>query len=210
MSNLTDSQAFIAGILIGCIIAFALVGMCHADEHTGATVGIVPTGEPETSRVPPSPSTIPLADRARNWVRTRPDGPFRARARGFDEDVSTAVLAAQNAHASIASAGGTFPSPELLLALAWRESRLRPGATGALGEVGLTQLHPRWVSRQERARLADPEVNMLVAAKLLATALLMCGSEGRALRRFATGECARPGYPERTIMEWARQIGEAR
>lgn len=180
----------------------------EADEITGATVGIVPTGEPDTSYpVPPSPPTLSLANRMRSWLRS-PSGPlgghWRLQRRGADRDIDSVARAAEAA----SSQAPGWPSAELLCALSFRESSWRPRARGKLNEVGLAQLHP---AHFRHPRIWDPEVNLRLAAERLRECMAQCGDELSALRCYGTGgTCTGASYAERRVHRWARQIREAR
>ena len=74
--------------------------------------------------------------------------------------------------------------PELLRAIAWRESRFNPGALGKAGEVGLMQVTPgaasEWAASENRPNpsrhdLLDPRTNTRAGAWYI----------GRAIRRWS-------------------------
>lgn len=89
----------------------------------------------------------------------------------------------------------------LLAAQASRESGLNPWASGAAGEVGLMQLHPRGIGAPIAAQLARerdrcearvdacqrPVIESAAAA--LRRAFERCGDETRALAAYNTGRC---------------------
>jgi hypothetical protein len=66
--------------------------------------------------------------------------------------------------------------PVLLASVIAAESRCRPNAIGAKGEVGLGQLMPTGAGAgYTRAELLDPQTNLKLTAKHLAKCLLICG-----------------------------------
>lgn len=93
--------------------------------------------------------------------------------------------------------------PWLLAAVASRESGLNPWASGAAGEVGLMQLHPRGIGRELAARFARAPVRARCdsradacqrpvidrGAAALRRALERCGAEMAGLSAHNTGRC---------------------
>jgi hypothetical protein len=66
--------------------------------------------------------------------------------------------------------------PVLLASVIAAESRCRPDAVGAKGEIGLGQLLPTGAGAgYTRAQLRDPETNVKLTAAHLARCLLLCG-----------------------------------
>jgi len=95
--------------------------------------------------------------------------------------------------------------PWLLAAMALRESGLNPEAVGAIGEVGVLQLHPRSAHGQ-RARAACRRAPgrcgaavIWIAAEHLAAVQAICGSEGAALGAYNRGECGETTYSRRVL-----------
>jgi hypothetical protein len=90
--------------------------------------------------------------------------------------------------------------PWLLAALVVRESGANPDARGALGELGLTQLHPRspWgrraIAECERQSRECDAIVLDESAALLVRALGRCGTELRALGLYHSGRCSVDSY----------------
>jgi membrane-bound lytic murein transglycosylase MltF len=98
--------------------------------------------------------------------------------------------------------------PYLLAALAIRESGLNPDAKGAVGELGLMQLHPysapgvraRWVCK--RAPRDCTRAVVFEAAAHLRTQLRRCGGLEYALTAYNCGTCGSSDYARRVVREW--------
>lgn len=93
--------------------------------------------------------------------------------------------------------------PWLLAAMSVKESGLDSSARGAVGELGLMQLHPRspW-GRRAHARCRSEDCDAAVvdeAAGLLAAAIARCGELGAALGAYNTGRCGPNGYARRVL-----------
>jgi soluble lytic murein transglycosylase-like protein len=85
-----------------------------------------------------------------------------------------------------------FPAdPILLLAIVGVESSWRPWAVGTVGEVGLCQVRPE-LHGASATQLADPAINVRVAAKVLRGCLKRSGGDlaGAAARYNGRGEAA--------------------
>lgn len=100
-----------------------------------------------------------------------------------------------------------------LLALAFRESSWRVGATGARGEVGLLQLHGRALAGRSLEEAREPATNVRLALEWLHVATRACERAGwrrsrlveRSLSNYAGLGCAR-SRGARMVMRWAAQI----
>lgn len=64
--------------------------------------------------------------------------------------------------------------PNVAVAVAIEESRLKPNAVGELNEVGLFQLLPGSFPKYTEAQLADPQMNIKLGVKYLAKAKQHC------------------------------------
>lgn len=111
--------------------------------------------------------------------------------------------------------------PWLLAAMAYRESGLNPDAIGAVGEVGVLQLHPR-SARGRRALAACARAPsrctaavIWLAAEGLAASIARCGSEPAALGAYNRGHCGVTSYSRRVLRQrelllaWAGEAGSA-
>lgn len=107
--------------------------------------------------------------------------------------------------------------PWLLAAMALRESALNPDAVGAIGEVGVMQLHPR-SARGRRAISAcrrSPDrctaAVIWLAAEGLREAIDRCGSIESGLGAYNRGRCGETSYSRRVLQHrerlrsWARR-----
>jgi soluble lytic murein transglycosylase-like protein len=102
----------------------------------------------------------------------------------------------------IALAETHFPlDPALLLAIAGVESSWRPWALGSKGEVGLCQVRPD-IHGASATALADPAVNLRVAAKVLRHCFKRAGGDlAAAIARYnGRGEAA-DEYAARVLKE---------
>lgn len=97
--------------------------------------------------------------------------------------------------------------PWLLAAMAYRESGLNPDAIGAVGEVGVLQLHPR-SARGRRALAACARAPsrctaavIWLAAEGLAASIARCGSEPAALGAYNRGHCGATSYSTRVLRQ---------
>ena len=65
----------------------------------------------------------------------------------------------------------------LILSVVYQESRCKPNAVGAVGELGLMQVSPRWhhdrMVRLDARNLFDPESNVKVGTDLLSSLNVM-------------------------------------
>jgi soluble lytic murein transglycosylase-like protein len=107
----------------------------------------------------------------------------------------------------IALAERNFPTdPALLLAIVGVESSWRPWAVGSVGEVGLCQVRPD-LHGASATDLADPAVNVRVAAKVLRGCLRRSrGDVAGAIARYnGRGEAA-ADYATRVLEERERLI----
>lgn len=103
--------------------------------------------------------------------------------------------------------------PYLLAAMASRESGLYPWALGAVGEVGILQLHPHGVGRDIARRLARPGVRARcerqagacqaevvdTAARHLRACLAACGTVSGALGAYNRGRCGETSYSRNVL-----------
>jgi hypothetical protein len=109
--------------------------------------------------------------------------------------------------------------PFVLAAMAFRESGFDPFATGAAGEVGLVQLHPRGIGRgvrfiqneryRERCRRevgACQQEVVAVGAAHFADAIANCGGVRDALGYYNRGVCGETDYSRRVLRERDRLI----
>jgi soluble lytic murein transglycosylase-like protein len=102
----------------------------------------------------------------------------------------------------IALAERHFPAdPALLLAIVGVESSWRPWAVGTVGEVGLCQVRPDVHGVSETA-LADPNVNIRVAARVLRQCLARSGGDvAGAVARYNGRGAAADDYARRVLEE---------
>jgi soluble lytic murein transglycosylase-like protein len=134
-------------------------------------------------------------------VRARPDAQFVGRiARRYRVEASAVerVVALAERH---------FPAdPALLLAIVGVESSWRPWAVGAVGEVGLCQVRPN-LHGATANELADPTVNIRVAARLLGRCLKRSKGDiaGAVARYNGRGEAAEE-YAVRVLEERRRLV----
>ena len=115
--------------------------------------------------------------------------------------------------------GITGIDPFVLAAMAFRESGFDPFATGAAGEVGIVQLHPRGIGRsvrfiqneryRERCRrevgACQREV-VEVGAAHFAEAITTCGGVSDALGYYNRGICGETDYSRRVLRERERLV----
>jgi len=96
--------------------------------------------------------------------------------------------------------------PALLLAIAGIESSWRPWAVGTKGEVGLCQVRPD-IHGATATELADPAINVRVAAKLLRACLRRAQGDiaGAVARYNGRGEAAE-AYAKRVLSERERLL----
>lgn len=154
-----------------------------------------------------------LADRALDFVQDQPDGHYRltrmARTCGGQEWIRETLVPLVEQY----TAGAEWPTPEIVLAKSYWESRWCPRAVGAAEDHGLLQVIPRharrYMERGERdADLLRPDVNLRVAIARLRDDYEACGHDaGRALSRYAVAQCVRPGWREKVVLGWAEQLG---
>jgi hypothetical protein len=216
-------------LIVAMFLAIFALG-AHADEASiGGGSGFGANGRGQGAESPvvgetPAAGPSSLADRALAWVRHRPDAAFRfdakiAARRGWPgEDWVRAELVPA---ALEATQVGGWPDAEVCLALAWRESRWRPGEVGRFvmrhgrivpgrgGEVGVAQVKPVNCRRYAPGEnCADTRVNLGIAATILRERFTACDSRPRwALRAYATnGTCAPPRYGDRMVSNWAEQL----
>lgn len=102
----------------------------------------------------------------------------------------------------IALAERHFPAdPTLLLAIVGVESSWRPWAVGTVGEVGLCQVRPH-LHGATATELADPAVNLRVAARVLSRCLKRShGDVASAVARYNGRGQAADGYAARVLGE---------
>ena len=112
-------------------------------------------------------------------------------------------------------------SPELLQAIAWRESRFDPDAVNAAGTCfGLMQVSTKWHGHRllPGEDIMDPAVNIRVAAEYLvelferykdpALVLMIYNGDSR-WKDYAAGRCSASGYAVE-IMDMAEELEERR
>jgi soluble lytic murein transglycosylase-like protein len=107
----------------------------------------------------------------------------------------------------IALAEHHFPvDPALLLAIIGVESSWRPWAVGSKGEVGLCQVRPD-IHGATATELAEPAVNVRIAAKLLRRCFRRSGGDvaGAVARYNGRGEAAKE-YAARVLGERAKVL----
>ena len=110
----------------------------------------------------------------------------------------------------VALAERHFPvDPALLLAIVGVESSWRPWAVGSLGEVGLCQVRPD-LHGATATQLAEPEVNLRIAAKLLRHCLKRAGGDvpGAVARYNGRGQAAQE-YAARVLGEREKVLAGA-
>ncbi|MFK7984928.1 MAG: transglycosylase SLT domain-containing protein [Sandaracinaceae bacterium] len=109
--------------------------------------------------------------------------------------------------------------PFLLAAVAVRESGMDPQATGAAGERGIVQLHPRGTGSSIRfvqnesyrrrcaRRPGHCQAEVLEAgARLLASSIRRCGGVREGLGAYNRGECGATDYSRRVMIERQRLL----
>lgn len=175
-----DRRELAAGILIAAIFLSVFAVAARADEG-------------------PAEDPADLTARALAWVATRPDGAHRLRDRRAFDESSRVIQAAWLIESKVPA----WPDAELLLALSWREARWMLHLRSRDGALGPVQIMPRLAPRQD---LRNPTVSFAVAAGFLSRGRAECGSEGRALRKYAAGECGPPRHADRRVLRWAEQI----
>lgn len=101
----------------------------------------------------------------------------------------------------------------VLAAIASHESGLNPAAVGAVGEIGILQLHPRGIGAPLVGRPACPDrpdgcqaAVVELGAAHLAAWRARCGSDLEALGAYNRGRCGVTEYAERVAAR-ARRIG---
>jgi soluble lytic murein transglycosylase-like protein len=107
----------------------------------------------------------------------------------------------------VALAEHHFPvDPPLLLAIIGVESSWRPWAVGGKGEVGLCQVRPD-IHGATATELAEPAINVRVAAKLLRHCLRRSGGDvaGAVARYNGRGQAAN-AYAARVLEERAKVL----
>lgn len=157
---------------------------------------------PEPRALPPDPDALALAARMRAWQPL-----WRERRPGELEEVAATVVAACRRD--------PWPTPErcpdLVAAVAFRESSWRADAVGARGERGLMQLLPGVATGGETAEAAsDPEVNVRLGIAHLRRAQALCRFVGRgdvstALGMYGSGRC-RTYRGSRLVERWEREL----
>lgn len=176
--------------------------MAHADPEP------LPEAHPAASqRIPAAPDAeaFALASRLAAWQPT-----WRPVREGELEAVAVAIVTACRRD--------PWPTPErcpdLLGALAFRESSFRANAIGARGEVGLFQLLPGVaLAGETRASALDPEVNARLALAHLRRSESLCTLAGRpgvsvALGMYGSGRC-RAYRGSRLLERWEAEVRAA-
>lgn len=152
----------------------------------------------------------PLDERAVRWLREQPGGRWQLRRRGEEDRIRNIAYNADSSTIDLEP----FVTPELLLAVAYRESRWEADRTGRRGEIGLMQLHGVALGafRRRPALAWHPAVNVRLGALHLARAIRGClGDTGWGLHAYATGECGPPRDDKDTkVMRWAEELAVAR
>lgn len=112
-----------------------------------------------------------------------------------------------------------WPSPErcpdLLAALAFKESSWRADVVGRRGEVGLVQIMPGpAMAGETRERAADPDRNLALGLAWLRRLAFSCrlagrGSDEAALSAYAGLRCG-PSRGAALALRWARELRDVR
>lgn len=94
--------------------------------------------------------------------------------------------------------------PLIVAALIVRESGCRPGAVGAAGEIGLTQIKPDAAGirfcEDLLPRLKRPAENIRCAVRVLAWARAKCGPDpGKYVGAYQSGNCRASRYSRRVL-----------
>lgn len=101
--------------------------------------------------------------------------------------------------------------PYILAALSFHESSFDSSRIGAAGELGVTQLHPRYLGLKYRIwcwRRVDDRCDLLaldLGAEALRHGLKVCGDYWQALSWYRTGQCRR-GPAARRVLVTARHL----
>ena len=146
-----------------------------------------------------------LAARFEAWQPT-----WRERHPGELAEVTSAVL--------LVCRASPWPTaercPDLLLALAFKESSLRANARGRRGEIGLVQLMPGVATAGEtREAAADPETNLRLGLAYLRRCALLCRMADKpnveaALSVYAGLRCG-PSRGGALVLRWEAELREA-
>ncbi len=137
----------------------------------------------------------------RESSRPRPDSPLAdgiARRYRVERSAVERVVVLAERH---------FPvDPALLLAIVGIESSWRPWAVGSLGEVGLCQVRPD-LHGATATQLADPAVNIRIAAKVLRRCLRQShGDVASAVGRYNGQGDAAKDYAVRVLKERSKLV----
>lgn len=196
-------RAVLAGIALAAGMWLAsLTSDCGNVPDAGADP--VPVLETHPPPAPVDGEAFALAARMRAWQPL-----WRARHAGELEEVTAAVVRACRA--------APWPSPErcpdLLLALCFRESSLRADAVGALGEVGVAQLHGPALAGETREAAMDLDTNLRLALAWLRRSAFHCHLAGRdsveaAISMYGSGRC-RSYRGARLLLRWEAALRSA-
>lgn len=191
-------------LALACVLGFTLLSDC-GDVQADPEPEPVPAAEShpaESQRIPVDPEAFALAARFMVWQPL-----WRPRRAGELEVVAAAVMRACHA--------APWPTPErcpdLLLALAFKESSLRSDAVGRRGEIGLVQLMPgAALAGETRADAADPERNLSLGLSWLRRAALLCrmaghGGDEAALSVYAGLRCG-PSRGAKLVLRWESEL----
>lgn len=209
-----------------CALAIMGVGSIVTDAVSDATVIYNPPPvarlqadpepiEPIVWTAPPvrrEPEYGNLPDRAVAFMRSRPGGRGR-----MDEEAwfrEMAVLAHDVTR-------GSEITPELVLAVAFRESSWDPTAVGEAGEISLMQLLGPAVryGYAKSAAERSPSLNLWLGVRRLEAAMERCDTQVSALLHYASGSCIGPQNLEKRenatlsairVISWARMIKNGR
>jgi hypothetical protein len=81
-------------------------------------------------------------------------------------------------------------NPHLPLYIGWQESRYTPGLVSPTNDWGVMQLHESTWRALHVTHPLDVRQNVIAGVGVFAHWLRVCGSERRAMRAYAKGECA--------------------
>lgn len=183
------------------LAAWLLVQAEDCGNVPNAAADPVPAEEPHPAAsqgIPVDPEAFALAGRFAAWQPL-----WRERHPGELAEMASAVLRACREN--------PWPSaercPDLLLALAFKESSLRANARGRRGEIGLVQLMPGAATAGEtREAAADPDVNLRLGLTWLRRCAALCRMAGRdsveaALSAYAGMRCG-PSRGAALVLRW--------
>ena len=179
---------------------------------------------------PAVPEWSDLGHRAVEFMRSRPGGYWRTR---YPEErawyktlgamawhVTRVYPTGGSPDASFTVAGGSsgeslFIPPELVLAIAFRESSWYPDVIGKANEIGLMQLkgNRALLGYSASSTIRAPALNLWLGVRHLRRSWGTCGSLRRGLIQYASGSCRPRGRSKRRaeyaadlVLRWAERM----